>query len=529
MAGQGGNRAPERLAALEEQRLWLEREVMERKRAEQALRESEERLHLAVRSAPVTLFTQDLNLRYTWIFNPPRGFAMDQLIGCTDDEAFGEEGAAITRFKREVIATGNRGMHEVCTTRGDGPRWFNVTADPLRLADGKLIGLICAAVEITELKQSERALKDSEARYRAMVDSLDGFVYICSEDYTIEFMNKKLVQRTGRCAVGEKCYKALHGLDHKCPWCKTDRVFAGERVRWEVQSPLDGRWYYVVNTPFERGDGSRAKMAVIFDITERKEAERRHDEVLHTMMRSHHLESLTRLTGNIAHHFNNQLTVVLGNVELVTAELPPESPLRDYLEDVRIAAERAAQLSNQMLTCSGHAFSTLQSGNLSQLVESCRALVEVTAAPRVATRYQLADPGPAVRMDARLLQQLLLNWATNSAEAVGDRQGELLIETGERELDATELARLHPPIARKPGRHAYLAVKDTGGGLAREMEKRLFDPFASTKGVGRGLGLAVSLGIASAHNGGIDVSSQPGEGCTFTLYLPLDEPDSSAG
>jgi signal transduction histidine kinase len=305
-------------------------------------------------------------------------------------------------------------------------------------------------------------------------------------------------------------------------------VMRGEKVRWEVQSPLDGRWYYVVNTPIDRPDGTRAKMAAIIDITERKESERKRDEVLQTMMRSHHLESLARLTGNIAHHFNNQLTVVIGNVELVASELPQGSPFQLYLEDVRTAAERAAQLSNELLTCSGHAFSTLQSGNLSHLADSCRALVAVAVAPRVTVRYQLSDPGPAVRMDARLLQQLLLHWATNSAEAVGDRQGELLIETGERELSASELARLVPPDGRKPGRYAFLSVQDTGGGLARDMENRLFDPFASTKGIGRGLGLSVSLGIASAHNGGIDVTSRPGEGCTFTLFLPLDQAGDAA-
>ncbi|HMP75502.1 MAG TPA: PAS domain-containing protein [Kiritimatiellia bacterium] len=528
-AGQHGDRAPERLAELEEQQLWLEREIMERKRAEQALRESEERLRVAIRTSPITLFIQDRALRYTWLFNPVGSWTAAQVIGRTDEELLGAEQGGRLRAIKQAVMDSNREHSEVISLNYDSAdHWFNLSASPMHGDHGDVVGVICASLDITPMKNLERERAELDARYRAIVDTFDGMIYICNDQNDIEFMNRKLIERTGRCAVGEKCYAALHGLKEICPWCRNERVMSGEKVRWEVQSPLDGRWYYVVNTPIDRPDGSRAKMAAIFDITERKESELKHDEMLQTMMRSHHLESMARLTGNIAHHFNNQLTVVLGNVELAASDVPPDSPLQVYFSEIRTAAERAAQLSGEMLTCSGHAFSSLRTGDLSQLVDSCRALVEVAVAPRITVRYQLTATGTSVRMDARLLQQLLLNWATNSAEAVGERQGELLIETGVRDLTAVDLARQHPPSTRKPGRYAFLAVHDTGGGLAPEMENRLFDPFAGTKGVGRGLGLAVSLGIASAHNGGIEVLSRPGNGCTFTLYLPVDPSVSAA-
>jgi PAS domain S-box-containing protein len=106
-----------------------------------------------------------------------------------------------------------------------------------------------------------------------VVEAFDGFLYICSQDYRMEFMNQRLIERTGRNAVGETCYKALHDTDSICEWCVNDKVFQGETVRWEVQSPKDHRWYYVVNTPIRHADGTLSKQSMITDITERKQAE----------------------------------------------------------------------------------------------------------------------------------------------------------------------------------------------------------------------------------------------------------------
>lgn len=125
----------------------------------------------------------------------------------------------------------------------------------------------------TARKVAEEEIKESAARYRAMVESIDGFVYVCSQDYRIEFMNERLIKRSGRDGTGEVCYKVLHNLDSICPWCINERVFAGEKVQWEGKSPKDGRWMHVVNTPLHHIDGSISKQSIFFDITERKEME----------------------------------------------------------------------------------------------------------------------------------------------------------------------------------------------------------------------------------------------------------------
>lgn len=110
------------------------------------------------------------------------------------------------------------------------------------------------------------------AQYNAILEAFDGFIYICSEDYKVEYMNRQFIERTGSYPLGKKCYKALHNLEEKCPWCVNERVFQGETVRWEVHSPKDNRWYSAVNTLI-RTDGGKLKMALITDITERKQAE----------------------------------------------------------------------------------------------------------------------------------------------------------------------------------------------------------------------------------------------------------------
>ena len=118
------------------------------------------------------------------------------------------------------------------------------------------------------------AWRDLEAQYAAIIEAFDGFIYICSQDHEVEFMNRQFIERTGGYPVGQKCYKALHDLENVCPWCVNKRVFKGEKVSWEILSQKDNRWYHVVNTPIRHCDGSMSKMAMIQDITGRKEAER---------------------------------------------------------------------------------------------------------------------------------------------------------------------------------------------------------------------------------------------------------------
>jgi PAS domain S-box-containing protein len=137
--------------------------------------------------------------------------------------------------------------------------------------DQKIVDL---AKSVTKYQRLAEAWRDLWEQFAAIVEAFDGFIYICSQNYEVEFMNQHFIDRTGYYPLGQKCYKALHDREDICPWCVNDRVFKGETVRWEVQSPKDKRWYYVVNTPVKHPDGTMSKMAMIQDITERKEMEK---------------------------------------------------------------------------------------------------------------------------------------------------------------------------------------------------------------------------------------------------------------
>lgn len=136
--------------------------------------------------------------------------------------------------------------------------------------DQKILDL---AKSVTKYQLVAEAWRDLWAQFAAMVEAFDGLIYICSENYEIEFMNQRFIERTGCYPLGQKCYQALHDRQDVCPWCVNERVFQGETVRWEICSPKDERWYYVVNTPIVHPDGTMSKMAMIQDITERKELE----------------------------------------------------------------------------------------------------------------------------------------------------------------------------------------------------------------------------------------------------------------
>ncbi|HPZ08314.1 MAG TPA: PAS domain S-box protein [Candidatus Eremiobacteraeota bacterium] len=127
--------------------------------------------------------------------------------------------------------------------------------------------------DITERKYTYNELDNSWAKYKAIVETFDGLIYICSEDYTVEFMNKHFIERTGYNGTGQKCFKVLHELEEICPWCVNEKIFRSETVKWEILSPKDNRWYYIVNTPVYHSNGTISKMAMIQDITERKKAE----------------------------------------------------------------------------------------------------------------------------------------------------------------------------------------------------------------------------------------------------------------
>ncbi len=232
------------------------------------------------------------------------------------------------------------------------------------------------------------------------------------------------------------------------------------------------------------------------------------------------LESLGILAGGIAHDFNNLLVGILGNLDLALAKVPPESPLRPQLVRADAAAQRAAELTNQMLAYSGKGKFVVEPVDISRLVEEMAHLLETVIAKTVTLRYELPPGLPLIKADATQLRQVVMNMITNASDAQQGRQGTVTVKTGTVHADRAYLSTVHFGDSLPEGDYVYLEVADTGCGMDRDTSARIFDPFFTTKQTGRGLGLAAVLGIVRGHRGALKVYSEPGQGTSFKVYFP---------
>ncbi|HEV2447515.1 MAG TPA: PAS domain S-box protein [Candidatus Sulfopaludibacter sp.] len=295
---------------------------------------------------------------------------------------------------------------------------------------------------------------------------------------------------------------------------------AGKHGHWEgemLQSRKDGSQIRVSSRWAVRHDGSGTPLGFLeinTDITEKRRIE---EQLRHTQK----LESLGVLAGGVAHDFNNLLTGILGNASLALDKLGAQHPDRLLIEEVMKAAERAADLTRQLLAYAGKGRFVMRTVNLSRLVREIGGLVQTSIPKVVQLRLQLADTLPGIDADPGQLQQIVMNLVINGAEAIGPEGGTVLVRTGVQQVDQQYIATMSATAgALQPGEYVCLEVHDTGCGMDAETLQKIFDPFFTTKFAGRGLGLSAVLGIVNAHRGALRVYSEPGQGTTFKVLFP---------
>jgi PAS domain S-box-containing protein len=244
------------------------------------------------------------------------------------------------------------------------------------------------------------------------------------------------------------------------------------------------------------------------------------------LLQGQKLESIGLLAGGIAHDFNNLLTGILGGASVVLDTLPKNHPSEEVLNNVIHASERAADLTRQLLAYAGKGQFIVEPVHLSDLVRHITDLIRSSIPRSVHLLLELDPDIPAVQADAGQLQQLIMNLVINAAEAVGDKgSGAVIARTGAQSVDETYIREFEMDAAAgasglSVGRYVYLEVIDTGTGMDEATKARIFDPFFTTKFTGRGLGLAATLGIVRSHKGALSVSSLPGAGSTFRVLFP---------
>ena len=261
-------------------------------------------------------------------------------------------------------------------------------------------------------------------------------------------------------------------------------------------------------------------VAYVRDITERKQAEQERARLQGQLQQVKKLESLGVLAGGIAHDFNNLLMGVLGNADLALLSLADPSSEREYVKEIAESAQRAAGLCRKMLAYAGRSTFVPTPVQLTQLVESSADLLRSAVSEKTSLDFDLADDLPPIRADATQIRETVMNLVTNACEALNGERGNVLIRTGERYCDADYLRSMYLDEGLSEGRYVSLEVSDTGCGMDRETIERMFEPFFTSKFIGRGLGLGAVLGIVRGHGGAIRVRSAVGHGTTFEVLFP---------
>jgi PAS domain S-box-containing protein len=253
--------------------------------------------------------------------------------------------------------------------------------------------------------------------------------------------------------------------------------------------------------------------SIIVDITDRKRLQE-------WVEQTKRIEGLGRVAGGVAHDFNNILMGMVGNVELALAKLTDGSDVRYYLEQLSELCRRAADLVRPMLDFSGKTRPIENNINFSELIRDMAGILQSSISKKATLTKVLADDIPLMNGNPGQLRDVIINLATNASEALGEDVGAVRIATGAIHADEDFFKKTYLYEQQPEGEYVYLEVSDNGAGMTEETQSRIFDPFFSTKFIGRGLGLASVLGIVRGHHGAIKVESAPGQGSKFTVYFP---------
>ena len=457
------------------------------------------------------------------------GYTAAEALGRTTEFLFEPEALPVRQWIRSRVLAGENieDMERPWRRRDGSTVILSSSYFPLRSPAGDIIGIGSVARDVTERVRAQQALQQSEARLRDLLDAVSAAVWV-SDGRNALFVNAEMERLTGysRDELLAPGFLASLIAEEDIPVMLRhfERRLQGlEQVsRFTIRiSTRSGelRHLRVAASPFQF-DGRDATILSALDTTDlvRAEEERRRLDL--QVQQTQKLESLGVLAGGIAHDFNNLLVAILGNAGLALMELPPESPARQTVLAIETAAQRAAELTRQMLAYSGKGKFVIEQLNLSRVVEEMAHLLEISVSKRAVLKYRFAPDLPAIEGDATQLRQIIMNLITNASDAIGDRSGVISVSTGLIDADAAYLKTAYMDDDLPEGQYVYLEVADTGIGMDAETAARIFDPFFTTKFTGRGLGLAAVLGIVRSHRGAIKLSTAPGRGTTFTILFP---------
>jgi len=465
---------------------------------------------------------------------------IETMLGFSKDEWLGDPGLVLKQLhpddRERVLAevfqsrdTGKPLSSEYRLLARDGHIvWVRDEAIVMRDEAGRPCFMQGLLLDISEQKQKEEMLQKSESKFRTIFERVAVGIALVSIDGQLVETNPALREmlRYGEEELRNRVFNEfIHPEDAAIDVDLDQELIAGKRDHYQIEKRFirkdGGVVWCQLNVSFIRGGQQERPFTIcmVEDITERKQLETQ-------FFQSQKMETIGRLAGGIAHDFNNLLTVIKGYTQLTLNHIQEGDPCRENIEEIKSAAERAAELTNQLLTFSRRQILDMKVLDLNTIVRGLEKMTGRIIGEDIEMFTVLDDHLGRVKTDPGQLEQVILNLVVNARDAM-PAGGKLAIETANVVLDDT-YARTH--IGVTPGSYVMLSVSDTGYGISPEIKELIFEPFFTTKeeGKGTGLGLSTIYGIVKQSGGNIWVYSEPGRGTTFKIYLPRIEEETGA-
>jgi len=510
-------------------------DITKRKLAELALRRSEQEKALILDSVSDIIEYQSLEHEIMWANR-----AASEALGLTPEELTGRRCYELWARRGEpcadcptqrAIESGQPAEGEMSTING----WVGLGRSfPVRDQGGRITGVVRVAMDISPRKRAEEALARSEEQHRRLLE-IAPMAILAHGDGLIEYANPAAVKMFRAAGAEELLGRSYLDLVHPDDRAESMRRmgktmgegwFAPLRRHRFVR--LDGQVIEVesTGTAFEH-EGKILIQTVVQDISERKRAEEEKAQLEVQLMQAQKMQAIGTLAGGIAHDFNNILAAITGYTELALADVAEDNSIRQSLEQVLQAGLRAKNLIRQILSFSRQAKPEKKPVQLEAVVREALKFLRASLPTTIEIKQSVGEGPSLVLGDLTQIYQLIMNLGTNAAQAMSQKGGVLEVRIERVELDEEAVARF---ADLRPGAHQKLVISDTGKGMDKATLDRIFEPFFTTKepGVGTGMGLAVVHGIVKGHGGAVTVSSQPGRGSTFEIYLPSREEELPA-
>jgi PAS domain S-box-containing protein len=516
----------------------LVRDITEHKRAEEALRESEERYRTILEDIEDGYYEVDLPGNLTF-FNDSLcrmlGYSKDEMIGMSNKQYTDEENRnKLFQAFNKVYRTGEptKGFDWEVIAK-DGTKLFGeVSVSLIKDSEGRPCGFRGIARDVTERKQAEAALHTEKQRFQTLLENAPFGMIMIDKEGSFKYINAKFKELFGYdfndVPNGREWFRKAYpdpAYRHQVisTWMNDLGIFQpGEkRSRTFTVTCKDGTEKMINFIPVQLETGEN--LMACEDTTERKRAEEEKAALEEQLRQSQRMEAIGRLAGGIAHDFNNLLTVIRGYSQLSLLEIKEGDKLRGNIEEIQKATQRATDLTRQLLAFGRRQIMNMKVIDLNLLIRELDKMLRRVIGEDIELVTILAEDLGRIKADPGQIEQVIINLAVNARDAMSEG-GKLTIKTQNVEIDE-DYVWAHVGVTS--GSYAMLSITDTGCGMTPEVKDHLFEPFFTTKEVGKGTGLGLSTvyGIVKQSRGNIWAYSEPGRGTTFKIYLPwVDEP-----